>query len=88
MGVKLLPAIIFVILLFLAGLLFLQGRTMSGRSGDISAGSSGRMAKPVPFIALMALVSLLGLLFILLGKIALLISVVIVALFFLSRKKT
>ena len=84
---KLLPAVIFVSIIFLAGLLFLQGRRASGRMG-YSRAPSGQMRKAALFIATIALLALFGILFMFLGKIALLIALLVLAIFFLSSKRT
>ncbi|MCL5423140.1 MAG: hypothetical protein M1461_11815 [Nitrospirae bacterium] len=84
---KLLPAVIFVIIIFLAGLLFLQGRSVSMRMG-FSGASAGQMRKTALFIASIALLALFGILFMFLGKIALLIALLVLAIFFLSYKKS
>jgi len=83
---RLLPAVIFVIILFLAGLFFLQGSRASGRmrrSGD----PSGKMRKATLFIAVTALLALFSILFMFLGKIALLIALLVLAIFFLTSRK-
>jgi hypothetical protein len=81
MAVRLLPAIIFIVIIFLAGLFFVQGRRV------FSGAPPGQVRKAAPFIAATALLALSGLLFMFLGKLALLIAFLVVAVFFLSRKK-
>jgi hypothetical protein len=84
---KLLPAVIFVIITFLAGLLFLQGRSASGKTG-FSGALPGQMRKAAFFIATIALLALFGILFMFLGKIALLIALLVLAIFFFSSRRT
>jgi hypothetical protein len=84
---KLLPAVIFVIITFLAGLLFLQGKSASRIMG-VSPAPSGRMKKAALFIATIALLALFGILFMFLGKIALLIALLVLAIFFFSSRRT
>jgi hypothetical protein len=83
---KLLPAVIFVIITFLAGLLFLQGRSASGKTG-LSGILAGQMRRAALFIAAIALLALFGVLFMFLGKIAFLFALLVLAILFLSRKK-
>ncbi len=84
---RLLPAVIFVIILFLAGVLFLQARRTAGRAGP-SADPARQRKKALSFIAVTALVALFGVLFIVIGKIALLVALVVLAIFFASSRKT
>ena len=79
---KLLPAMLFVMLMFLSGALFLALRKVSRNPGS----TSGQFKRPATFMAAIMLFSLFGLLFTFLGKIALLIALVTLALFFLSPK--
>jgi hypothetical protein len=88
MRVKLLPAVIFIVIIFMAGLFFLQGRRASLRIRDISGLSSEQMKKSALFIATTALLALFGLLFMFLGKISFLIALFVLAIFFLSRKRS
>ena len=69
---KLLPAIVAIILLFSAGSLFLKGRTSVHKAS---------------FVPMAGLLVLSGILFVLVGKIALLIALISLALFFLISKK-
>jgi|GEM_PF-6998086 len=66
---KLLPSILFIILLFLAGLLFLQWRRSPKKKNGLLS---------VPLILLLLL---LGLAFIVVGKIALFIAIITILLF-------
>jgi len=84
---KLLPAVIFVLIIFLAGLFFLQGRSAFKKIRGVSGTPSGQMRKAALFIATIALLALFGILFMFLGKIALLIALPVLAIFFLSIKK-
>jgi len=79
--VRLLPAFIFVVIIFLAGLFFLQGRKV------FRGAPSGQIRKALLFVSVTALLALFGLLFMFLGKLALLIALVTLAIFFLSRKR-
>lgn len=84
---KLLPAVIFVIIIFLAGLLFLQGRHAARRPGGFPGAWSSPVRKAAFFTAAIALLALFGILFMFLGKIAFLIALITLALFFLTAKK-
>lgn len=81
MDVRLLPAFVFITVIFLAGMFFVQGRRA------VSLAPSGQMRKTVLFISATALLALFGLLFMFLGKLALLIALLVIAVFLLSRKK-
>jgi uncharacterized iron-regulated membrane protein len=84
---RLLPAVIFVVILFLAGVLFLQARRAAGRGGP-SADPARQRKKALSFIAVTGLVALFGVLFVVIGKIALLVALVVLAIFFASSRKT
>jgi hypothetical protein len=83
---RLLPAMIAVVLIFAAGLLFLQTRRVSGGTG-VSAALPGQMRKAGLFIATIGLLALFGILFMFLGKIALLIALLVLAVFLLSSRR-
>ena len=70
---KLLPGIIAILILFAAGLLFLQGR---------------QSLHKVPFVPMAGVLALSGILFVVMGKIALLIALIGLALFSLISKRT
>jgi hypothetical protein len=84
---KLLPAVLLVIAVFLAGSLFLRGRSASRRIFGVAAAPSGQMRKAALFIAATALLALFSILFMFLGKVALLIALLVLAIFFLSSRK-
>jgi hypothetical protein len=69
---KLLPGIIAIIILFAVGLLFLQGR---------------KSIQKTSFVPMAGLLALSGILFVLMGKIALLIGLISLALFFFISKR-
>lgn len=71
MGVKLLPAMLFVLAAFLCGLLFLEGR---------------RSPKTARLPATSVLLLVAGILFIVIGKIALFVAVIVLAIILLSSK--
>ncbi|MCL5024739.1 MAG: hypothetical protein M1497_15500 [Nitrospirae bacterium] len=83
---RLVPAFIFIIVLFLLGLLFLLGRKASGKLRNAQGIPSGAHRRPQPLLVTVALVALTGMLFIFLGKIALLIALLTLAVYFLSAK--
>jgi hypothetical protein len=69
---KLLPGIILIIVLFAAGLVFLQGRKSLHKAS---------------FVPMAGLLALSGILFVLIGKIALLIALISLAIFFFISKR-
>jgi hypothetical protein len=69
---KLLPGIIAIIILFAVGLLFLQGR---------------KSIQKASFVPMAWLLALSGILFVLMGKIAFLIGLISLALFFFISKR-
>ena len=81
MDVRLLPACVFIAIIFLAGMFFVQGRRA------VSLAPSGQMRKAALFIAATALLALFGLLFMFLSKLALFIALLVIAVLLLSRKK-
>lgn len=80
MDVRLLPAFAFISIIFLAGMFFVQGRRA------VSLVPSGQMRKAALFISATALLTLIGLLFMFLSKLALLFTLLVIVLL-LSRKK-
>jgi len=81
--VQLLPALVFIVIVFLAGLIFLQGRSVGIPSGALQ----GQIRKAMLFLASAALLTLFVLLFTILGKFALLMALVTIVVLFLSKKK-
>ncbi len=84
---RLLPAFIVIIVLFLIATLFLQGRRVSGRLRNLPVLPSGTTASPPAFLITGILIALAGLLFIFLGKLAVLLAVLTFALYFLTSKR-
>ncbi|MEK6672651.1 MAG: hypothetical protein AABY42_04145 [Nitrospirota bacterium] len=73
---KLLPAVIFIILLFIGGLIFLKGRKVSQKT---------RSFMGMPFIILLLLG---GIFFIILGKIAIFLVMLALAVILLTYKRS
>ena len=80
---QLLPAFVFIVIVFLAGFISLQGRSSGIPSGTLQ----GQIRKAVLFLASAALLALFVLLFTILGKFALLMALVTIVVLFLSKKK-
>ena len=78
---KLLPAVVVIILIYLAGFLFLRMRQPSRNGGLLKNSQTARTAVVV------LLLLLLGLLFKILGKVAILIGAILFGLFFLTFRK-
>ena len=84
---RLLPAMIVVVLLFLGGLVFLQVRASSRKGGGIEGLrmlANHRFARAA---AILLLILMTGLLFRIMGKIALLIGVLFFFIYLLSSRK-
>lgn len=73
---KLLPAVIFIILLFIGGLIFLKGRKVSQKT---------RSFMGMPFIILLLLG---GIFFIIIGKIAIFLVMIALAVILLTYKRS
>lgn len=84
---RLLPAFILLLIIFVAGLFFLQTRRISHSAGGFSEAPSRQTRKAGLFIATIALIALFGILLLFLGKVAVLIALITLALFFLTRAK-
>ena len=72
---KLLPAVIFIILLFIGALIFLKGRGLSQKTGSFTG---------MPFIILMLLG---GIFFIIIGKIAVFLVMIALAVILLTYRR-
>lgn len=82
---KLLPAMIFIVIIFLAGFFFLRGRSAFRRRGFRGA-PYGQTRTAGLAAATVALLGLFSILFMFFGKIALLIALSAFAIFLLSNK--